>query len=288
MRKYYSVRTGKNKNYHQYNIAVLKRLFVDLYSELNNEGYFQEFFGYYCIDADLGGGWIHGKLGENIEAKIYRLLRKDYLWPIAENIDKYIEDDIFDIIEFLYDYVSKPTKGVYHSFNACGMHYSEFNQKSGQEIFREKINDILLEYSSGFELSSNGQILIKEQEGFSNIFEAKISTGRDDIKSRLDLAVRKYRESRSDLESRKIAIRELADILEILRGDAKKYLHNKDESDLFNIANNFAIRHANEKQKIKYDKNIWYSWIFYIYLATIHALLRIKEEVEEELKYEKS
>jgi len=49
---------------------------------------------------------------------------------------------------------------------------------------------------------------------------------------------------------------------------------------LFNIANNFSIRHANEKQKNSYDKNIWYSWMFYFYIATIHALLRIKERAE--------
>jgi len=57
-----------------------------------------------------------------------------------------------------------------------------------------------------------------------------------------------------------------------------KYLGEKDESELFIIANNFGFRHHNETQKHDYDKVIWPSWMFYHYLATIHALLRIVEK----------
>lgn len=139
------------------------------------------------------------------------------------------------------------------------------------------MNPILAEYATGFEINQNGLILIKDDGGLSNIYLATIPTERSDIKTKLNLGIQKYRESRSDLETRRIAIRELADILELLRPEAKKYLNNQDERDLFNIANNFSIRHANEKQKIEYDRDIWYSWMFYFYLATIHVLLRILE-----------
>ena len=44
---------------------------------------------------------------------------------------------------------------------------------------------------------------------------------------------------------------------------------------LFNIANNFGIRHLNQKQKLQYDKAVWLSWIFYHYLNTIAAFLHI-------------
>ena len=43
---------------------------------------------------------------------------------------------------------------------------------------------------------------------------------------------------------------------------------------LFDIANNFAIRHNNEMQKREYDI-LWLTWIFYVYLAIIHLLLRV-------------
>ena len=55
-------------------------------------------------------------------------------------------------------------------------------------------------------------------------------------------------------------------------------LNNKDEKALFNIANNFGIRHHNDKQQTNYDPAIWLSWMFYFYLSTIHAVVRMIEK----------
>ena len=49
------------------------------------------------------------------------------------------------------------------------------------------------------------------------------------------------------------------------------------ERELFNLANGFAIRHNTRDQRKDYDDAIWLSWAFYVYLATIHAVLRLKE-----------
>jgi hypothetical protein len=57
-------------------------------------------------------------------------------------------------------------------------------------------------------------------------------------------------------------------------------LDKNDENDIFNIANRFGIRHHNIDQKNNYDKPIWYSWIFYYYLATLHAVIRISNRAE--------
>lgn len=48
-KQYYSVRTGKNKNFSGFSFDILRRLFSDLYSELKKAGYFQEYFGYDCV-----------------------------------------------------------------------------------------------------------------------------------------------------------------------------------------------------------------------------------------------
>jgi len=58
----------------------------------------------------------------------------------------------------------------------------------------------------------------------------------------------------------------------------KKVFNVSDENDLFNLANNFGIRHHKETQKTQYDKPIWLSWLFYYYLATIHAVVRLIEQ----------
>jgi len=57
--------------------------------------------------------------------------------------------------------------------------------------------------------------------------------------------------------------------------DEKELL--KIQKDLFNIANNFQIRHNNDSQKDNYSQS-WMSWIFYLYLSSIHLLLRIRKK----------
>ena len=50
---------------------------------------------------------------------------------------------------------------------------------------------------------------------------------------------------------------------------------SKDEGDLFNIANNFTIRHLNPKQQGNYDSAIWHQWMFYVNLSTIYVITRL-------------
>ena len=203
-------------------------------------------------------------------------LRKENLYPIRTNLPNYTEDDFFDVVEFLHDHCSKGLNGFYHNWNNCGYHYEEFNEQEGQKYFRELLNPILKEYKNGFELSEAGEILILSDTGLSNLFEADIPTNdRDNITNKINAAILKFRRHKSTLDDRKEAVRELADVLEFLKPEIKANLNKKDESDLFNIANNFGIRHHNVDQKTDYDKAIWYSWIFYYYLATIHAVLRM-------------
>lgn len=51
-----------------------------------------------------------------------------------------------------------------------------------------------------------------------------------------------------------------------------KKLLSKHEDDLFNIANNFSIRHHRENQKDDYD-DAWLTWLFYVNLSTVHLVL---------------
>lgn len=55
-----------------------------------------------------------------------------------------------------------------------------------------------------------------------------------------------------------------------------------DESDLFQIANRFVIRHHEPSQKTNYDAAIWLPWMFYVYLASIHLSLRLIQRANSE------
>jgi len=88
--------------------------------------------------------------------------------------------------------------------------------------------------------------------------------------------VTRFRTRGASIDDRRHAVRDLADVLEALRPDIKESMLSADEGALFNIANNFAIRHNNRQQKGDYDRVTWLRWTFYVYLATIHAVLRIR------------
>jgi len=145
---------------------MLLRLFRDSYLIFSTKEYFQEAFGYSCVDA----GDVPGTLGSDIQAQMFRKLRKPDLWPIHEKCMGYSEDDLFDVIEFLFDYVSKPVDGYYHSYNSCGWHYQTFNKETGRQEYLAEINELLRDYQEGYELSADGEILALAERGLENLW----------------------------------------------------------------------------------------------------------------------
>lgn len=243
-----------------------------MFTRFSAEDYFQEAFGYICVDA----GYVPGTLGADIEAQMLRGLRKPDLWPIRDQCVNYSEEDVFDVVEFLYDLVSKPIDGHYHNWNDCGWHYEIFDKDLGRQAYRTEMNAILCDYKDGYELSTDGEILALPEKGLENLLQANLPVyDPENVEMRVNNAILKFRRHRSSIEDRRDAVRDLADVLEFLRPKLKSVITKSDENDLFNIANNFGIRHHNDTQKTDYDKAIWYSWFFYHYLSTIHAVQRL-------------
>lgn len=267
--RYYSQRMGTNPNANGLPLNEVIDLFVRIFIQLREDGFFDEAFGFSCVDA----GDINGSV-KDVELEMLLAIRKKSLWPIEETAKSYTEDDLFDVIEFLFQHVSKPIEGTYHSWNDCGMHWETFNKIEGQTEFRKKINVVLGHYLKPFELSENGEILHKPEAGFEKIFEADIPCADTNVTSRISAAMLSYRRHGSTIDDRRQAVRDLADVLEYLRSQVKPILKSADEKDLFQIANQFGIRHHNEQQRTDYDAALWLSWMFYFYLATIHVLLR--------------
>lgn len=266
---YYSQRTGLNPNNEGLPLHDVVNLFQRVYSQLNEDGFFHEAFGFYCVDSGHTPGRIR-----DIELEMLLTIRKKGLWPIENVGHSYSEDDFFDVMEFLYQHVSKPVDGTHHDWNGCGMHWETFNKSEGQAIFREKANAVLNHYLNAFELSENGEVLHRPEVGFEQIFEADIPSADKNVTERVHAATLRYRRHGSTLDDRRQAVRDLADVLEYLRPRMKSILSSADEKDLFSIANQFGIRHHNDKQKTAYDAALWLSWMFYFYLSTIHVVLR--------------
>lgn len=266
---FYSVRTGKNKKQKGFDLDEFKDLFLRAFKNFRSAGYFDENFGWRCVDM----GFVSGKV-KDIELDILLKIRKQELWPIEDQIWHYTEDDLFDMVEFLYQHVSKPIDGTHHDFSNCGMHWETFNASEGRKEFRIKLNELLLLYERPFEISEAGEILQRPEQGFEQIFDADIPSDDEKVKTRVSSAVLQYRRHGSTLDDRRQAVRDLADVLEYLRPKVQSLLTKQDEKDLFNLANNFGVRHHNDRQKTNYDAALWLSWMFYYYLATIHVVLR--------------
>ncbi|PHZ60504.1 hypothetical protein CRG86_005700 [Photobacterium leiognathi] len=267
--QYYSQRNGSNPNLDGLPLSDTIDLFLRVYNQLESEGYFTQAFGYWCVDAEHVDGLV-----KDVELEMLLSIRKKNLWPISQYAESYTEDDFLDVIEFLYQHVSKPIDGTMHSYGECGMHWETFNKKDGQVLFLERINLVLGYYKNKYELDISGQVLSKPEKGFEQIFKADVPSEDHNIVDRINVATTQFRRHGSTIDDRRQAVRDLADVLEYLKPKVKQLLSKKDEQDLFNIANNFGVRHHNNKQKTSYDSAIWLSWMFYFYLSTIHVVLR--------------
>ena len=275
-RAYYTERTGKGHANGRFDLEAVKVLYRTEYERWEQEGYLQEHFGFHCVDLDF----VAGTLGTNIEAKMMFSLGKAGLWPISSRVWDYSEDDLFSVMEFVFDHVSKPLKGTMHQWNECGMHWETFDGPAGQAEYRASVNVLLARYGDGYELSLGGQVAELGPAGSESLLTTKLPVEDSKINDRVASAISKFRRRQSTVEDRRDAVRDLADVLEYLRPQLKAVLTKKDDGALFTIANEFGIRHHNARQSTDYDTAIWLSWMFYFYLSTIHASVRFIEKAK--------
>jgi hypothetical protein len=272
-KRYWSQRKGLTDNI-KYTFSDLQILVKSIIDDFTNRCYFQEYYGYFCVDAE--NGFSPGKAGFDISNFVLRKIKRKLEWPLS--IESFDEDILFDIIELYHDTISYPVEGHYHAYNQCGYHYSSFDTVKGQEEYREEINEILADYGNGYELNNNGEIVLLLSPGLNELTSASIPIKNNEetkIKNKVEWAVKKYRDRHSTMIERREAVRELADVLEYLRPILKSEMLTADEKDIGNIANNFSIRHNNNNQKEEYSL-LWLNWIFYLYLSTIHLCLRLR------------
>ncbi len=273
-RAYYSQRTGKNLGTPKMTLEQARRMFKARFSGFEDKGFFQEDLGKYCPDNR-----VPGKFGGDVDGAIFLRLNKTDLWPVDSHWENYSEDDLFDIIEFLYDHCSKGVESHYHDYYGCGAHYTKFDRKTGQAEYRTAMNEFLAVYDSGYELSDKGEVLAKPEAGFEDLMARPLaSVDPKNFDGQVAAARRKFLGRHATSADRLDAIRDLAAALEFIRPEVEKLLTTKDAGDLYQIVNRFGIRHNKADQQTDYDQPIFYEWLFYYYLAAIHASVRLMEK----------
>jgi hypothetical protein len=278
-KRYFSERHGRGPRSKPLTLDALKRLVFNVWDSLFERDYFQEAFGYDCVDA----GDVPGTLGHDPGAYFLRTLGWDDVWPYHEHGANWEADAVFDMVEAMHDLVSEPTDGWYHDFSNCGYHGSKFSRPDGQALYRSEMNAVLRLCDPPYELDSMGLVVESAPQEFHTLLSAPVPAGteHDLITTKIDAAVKRFRARGASLDDRRHAVRDLADVLEALRPDISEHMLTADEKAIFHLANGFSIRHNNRHQRGDYDRIVWLRWAFYVYLATIHAVLRVRTKQRE-------
>ena len=267
-RPYFSERAGKNGSANL-TLSDLRIIFAATYRKYELNGYFQHHFGMNCVDS----GYMQGS--EGIDLMVALTLRfggrASSQFPIDDNSSSYELEDIFDLIEYFWDHIAKPTVSHYHDWNDCGIHVEKASEKLGKEEWSKEWNFQLSRLEPQYLITSDGIIeFMPSQESIRQLVNnVKPYGNKEKVDSKVYGAIRLFYSRHSTTEDKRIALKELADVLEFIRVELKDKLPKKEVGELFNIANNYGIRHWNQKQNTDYDKEIYYPWIFHCYLAIL-------------------
>ena len=118
-----------------------------------------------------------------------------------------------DLIQFCYQAVAKPIQGSYHSF--FRHHHLSFDEETGKESFREKINTIFRRNGIAFVLEYDGAIKRIIPEQFKSFISTHLRTGDPVLDNMIDDAQKKF--LNPDTKIRKEAIERLWDCWERIK-----------------------------------------------------------------------
>lgn len=247
---------------------------VDLIGELAEVGYFPDDIPISCVDDD--STWDVDPSG-----RMSRAIRANVSWPLDETPGAVSEDVVYSVIEYFHDRVSRPRTRSFHSYSNCGWHYDNHNRESGAAVYRWRISELLSSHGILMKLGSTGLEkgrLIRqaglELDELANSLVVETTGSEDD---KVAAAIRLYRARTSGVHEQRAAIAQLAGYLERHRIQFKAAEFTRgDEPDLFNIFNNFAIRHDNERQKNNYGDECL-DWLFWTTLAGIRLLSNLNQ-----------
>jgi len=273
-RKYYTHRKG---HYPYLYFPQIKEIFQkDILSYITRHSYLLEAEGFRTHGFEQTGTW-----GRNIPIFIMKHLQMEDIWPFEEKLPGYNMTTFFTVIEFLFDYVSKPIGG------------GKYDKKPAQADFRARVNDLLNLYCDEYadeddneiqifyELSKEGEIRERVHDGLKELIEdIPQSRDSDNVDDKIEYAISQYLKYGATLEEKKDAIRTLGDVLEYLKKSEIK-MPKKDDSALFNILNSFSIRHHERSQQSEYSTKEWYEFFFHLLLASINVLLKLNEVQSE-------
>jgi len=281
-RRYYRARQQPVENPAPLTMAEAKSQFGRVITELAGLGYFERAFGSNCCDS-------HDNPDVEGQRQLSRLLGEDQsdgdqvvLWPTRPNdgydpTGQWSDGLFYDLIEALHDLVARPLSRWWHDFHR-DWDYSDYAKGPGQAVYRWRVNDLLDRSVVPLRLAESGEdtgrLVTATGDARDDLVEMALQSPEPKVRDRVAHAVAKFRDRHATVADKRDATRTLADVLEQRKRVLKRHLFSRDESALFDIANNFELRHLNEQQKSDYDP-AFMDWVFWWYLATIELTDRL-------------
>jgi hypothetical protein len=268
---YWSDRTSGTLPHAPISIQAVTQEFSRIVRTLDQRGYFERPFEKDCVD--------HPRTVDPA-AILENLTGRPHLWPMKPAALSQTRDAFFDLIEALHDLVARPQYRSWHGYSNCGWHHSDFAVQVGRSVYRWQINRLLARSDLGVRLATEGEdtgrLVQVTDDARTELVQRMVERNDESTGGQIRHAIVLFRSRSATEYDKRSAVVALAGVLEKRRALLKKELFSKDEQALFQIANQFAIRHENDRQQGDYDP-VFQDWIFWFYLATVELTDRLIE-----------
>lgn len=258
-----------------HNAEETMRRFVALVDDFLKHGYLERFAPKHCVDD-------HDDEPRDPAAQLELILGVAGLWPLRRSLAErpWGLHTFFDLIEILHDRMARPRSRTDHDHAGCGWHFHHLAVEPGRRLYRWRINQLLnasvLPYRFADDGEDVGRLVGTTDDARTDLMHTMVTRTDPSTGDRVRHALALFRARDASEHDRRSAVVELAGVLEERRRLLEAELHSKDEGALFNIANNFAIRHRRAGQQADYDP-VFLDWVFWWYLATIELTDRVLE-----------
>lgn len=269
-------------------VAACKDHYARLVVELSRQGYFEDAFGSQCSDARDENPDAEGqrKLAERLG-----LVGVD-LWPMTTSANVFSgeatvlhdwpDEVFFDVVEALDELVARPRQRSWHDYHR-EWDYSNYSRPAGQAVYRWQVNELLARSDVPLRLASSGSdagLLVHatgdpRDQLIDRALGTPVMKDRDEVQHAVEL----YRSRSAGREDKRSAIFTLGRLLEDRRPMLERTLARKDSGALFQIANEFDLRHRRasshgKAQRDDYDE-AFLDWVFWWYLSTVELTDRL-------------
>lgn len=266
---YYLHRLAPPPSRPKHDLAGLREAVGTMLFELTAKGYFDAAFGSTCPDSRddngaSGQAWLSRALG-----------LAEPLWPpAAEVVSGWSEEVLFSVIEALFDVVERPRARGWHDYHD-DWDYFDFDRRGGQAVYAWRVKELMDSSVYPLRLALTGEDrgrlthhALDDRDVLLQLPE-RISDPSSQVE--VSHAISKWRSRHATRQDKRDAVVTLAGILETHRAELTHALGRRDAGALFQIANEFHLRHRSRTQRGDYPE-VMLDWIFWWYLATVELV----------------